>query len=253
MNGLEQVALVAADARRMARRGSVADSQELSTKCAALTALTAGDSPQTLRACLYTDDGAALAREIILLDDGASAAAGRVPQPEQASGTKKSKAKKGKPRPEPEAQGALEIQLGGECDGDVCTVGITEGVAFCIADFGACRASLPNQVLVQTTPPLADGDLTNSEELRGHIAVCTRGGVPFIEKARRAQESGAVALIVVNAGGENELEPDLLFEMGSAVDGDEPMTIPVIGVGAADGKRLLSAGVPSPAHDDLIS
>ena len=232
---------MAADARRMARRGSVADSQGLSAKCAALIALTAGDSPQTLRACLYTDEGAALARDIILLDDGASASAGRVPQPEQ---TKKSKAKKGKRRPEAEAQGVLECEVGGECDGDVCTVGSTEGVAFCIADFGTCRASLPNQVLVQTTPPLADGDLTNSEELRGHIAVCTRGGVPFVEKARRAQDSGAVALIVVNAGGENEPEPDLLFEMGPPVDGDEPIMIPVVGVGAADGERLLSARVP---------
>lgn len=265
-----EVALVAADARRMARRGSVADPQELAAKCAALTALAAGDSPLTLSACLATEEGTALAREIMLLDSAAvpsaklpaQPGAGPEPKPEPASSEPeqprsgdKPKTKRGARRPAPETQGALEFELPPECQdvggGEVvCSMEQTSvSVAFCVAEFGSCRASLSNQAVVQTVPALADGDMTNSDALHGQIAVCTRGSVPFVEKARRVQESGAVALVVVNAGGENEPEPDLLFGMGGAGDEEAPITIPVVGVGAADGERLLSAGVVSLRFD----
>jgi ubiquitin carboxyl-terminal hydrolase L3 len=247
-----EVALVAADARRMARRGSVTDRGALEAKSAALAALTSGDSPQTLKMSLSTDEGAALAREIILLEGGALPSVGAPPLPEPelaAPADPKPKSKKGKHRPEPESQGVLEIEIEGECTDGECALGSTVAIPFCVAEFGASRAALSSQALVQTDPPLADSDLANADALSGQIAVCTRGAVPFIEKARRAQASGAVALLVLNAGGESEPEPDLLFGFGGAGDAEEPITIPVVGVGAADGERLLAAGVASLRFD----
>ena len=131
----------------------------MAAKCAALTELTAGDSAQTLRACLSTDEGTALAREIILLEAVSGTAPAvepelepaspesTTPEPEQTSGAQKPKAKRGKRRPAAETQGVLEIEVDGECSGDVCTLGSTESVAFCIAEFGGCRASLASQAL----------------------------------------------------------------------------------------------------------
>ena len=48
-------------------------------------------------------------------------------------------------------------------------------------------------------PTQADAPLTNATELHGKVAVVRRSqGSPFYEKARRAQEAGAVAVVVVN-------------------------------------------------------
>ena len=240
-----EVALVAADARRIARRGSATDASALVAKSAALAALPSQGAPRTLKECLATEGGAVLAREIILLDGSSlpsSAHRQLLPEPEPAAdadaiAAKKKKADKHRPAPEP--QGTLEIEVNGQ----------PLAIPFSVAAFGACRSALADQVLVQTEPPLADADLTNAEGMSGSVAVCMRGGVPFIDKARRAQAAGAVALIVVNSSGESEPEPDSLFAMGCADEAEDPITIPVVGIGAAHGERLLSAGITSLKYD----
>ncbi|MFA7296343.1 MAG: M28 family peptidase [Dehalococcoidia bacterium] len=88
-------------------------------------------------------------------------------------------------------------------------------------------------------PVAAVGGLGSAQDfaavsVRGAVAVVDRGTIPFAEKARNAQQAGAVALVVVNnqAG---------LFrgDLGSA-----GVTIPVIGVAQEDGAALRAlAGV----------
>lgn len=88
-------------------------------------------------------------------------------------------------------------------------------------------------------PVVAVGGLGSAQDFtaasaRGAVAVVDRGTIPFAEKARNAQQAGAVALVVVNnqAG---------LFrgDLGSA-----GVMIPVIGVAQEDGAALRAlAGV----------
>ena len=51
---------------------------------------------------------------------------------------------------------------------------------------------------VRADPPLADRELANAAEIRGAIAVITRGIVPFTEKARRAAAAGAIGVVFLN-------------------------------------------------------
>ena len=227
-----EIVLVASDARRMARRGSVTDAGALEAKCGELAKLASRDGPQALRECLATEEGAALARDIVLLDGG------DLPAPEPASESPRPKRKEGKKSkaPEPETQGSLSIEVGGS----------ETPLPFCVAEFGASRAELHAAAVVQTAPAQAEADLTNADALAGQIAYCVRGEVPFVAKARRAQAVGAAALVVANGGKDDS---DVLFGMGGADDDEEPITIPVIGVGAADGERILEAGVLSLQFD----
>lgn len=55
-------------------------------------------------------------------------------------------------------------------------------------------------ILVQTNPLLADSDILNSHELRGNIALVSRGTVPVVYKIRRVQLAGAIGVIVVDNG-----------------------------------------------------
>ena len=52
--------------------------------------------------------------------------------------------------------------------------------------------------IVRTQPWLANGALENVDEIKGCIAIIGRGGCPFTEKARRAEEAGAKAVVIVN-------------------------------------------------------
>jgi aminopeptidase YwaD len=75
---------------------------------------------------------------------------------------------------------------------------------------------------------LGSGEDFAATSVRGAVAVVDRGTIPFAEKARNAQQAGAVALVVVNnqAG---------LFrgDLGSG-----GVTIPVIGIAQEDGAAL---------------
>ena len=75
----------------------------------------------------------------------------------------------------------------------VTTGGSQVEITATVATFGARVARLGNVPLNRAYPPLADAQLTNPHELRGAIAVIARGGVPFVEKARRAQVRRASA------------------------------------------------------------
>ena len=80
-------------------------------------------------------------------------------------------------------------------------------------------------------PECADQELRNVEHLNQKVAIVKRGGNTFGEKARRAQQAGALALIIINSDSK-------LF----AVAGDDsasPVTIPVVLVAADAGATLL--------------
>jgi hypothetical protein len=44
----------------------------------------------------------------------------------------------------------------------------------------------------------------NARDLNGAVAIMQRGVVAFVEKARKAQAAGAVALVVLNTGDEGD-------------------------------------------------
>jgi hypothetical protein len=89
-------------------------------------------------------------------------------------------------------------------------------------------------------PTLGCEPLINADEIAGRIAVVDRGSCFFTEKAKNAQNAGAVAVLVVNN------LPQGLPPMG----GDDPtVTIPAVGISQADGnliKNALGLNTPSP-------
>jgi hypothetical protein len=108
------------------------------------------------------------------------------------------------------------------------------------ASFGRSRSSHSSgqgQVLrghaEMASPELADGPLTNAAMLRGKIAVVRRGGVTFVSKARRAQEAGAIGLIVINSN-----EKPFLLQADSGDSGAD-VGITVVCVRQSDGYSLL--------------
>ncbi len=97
-----------------------------------------------------------------------------------------------------------------------------------------------NDAANAVTQPLAyyKGDTTacaapsNAAELNGKIVVLWRGGCEFGSKAKRAQEAGAKAVIIINHSGEP-------VGMGAGADGTS-VTIPVIMISTGDGLKLRS-------------
>jgi|GEM_PF-1477466 len=83
----------------------------------------------------------------------------------------------------------------------------------------------------------------NPADLAGRIALIDRGGCAFVDKARHAQEAGAIGAIIVNNSGDSP----------PGLGGTDPdVTIPVVSVGASDGSRIREAACPSQAaslHD----
>ncbi len=77
---------------------------------------------------------------------------------------------------------------------------------------------------------LADQDLSQEakDALKGNVALIDRGVVTFSEKIRRAQEAGAIGVVVANN------KPDAPFSMG----GDGEFTIPAIMISKALGDEL---------------
>jgi hypothetical protein len=103
-------------------------------------------------------------------------------------------------------------------------------VEFAWAQFGT-RAPIAHVAAVLCDPECADQELRNADQINQRVAIVKRGGNTFGEKARRAQQAGALALIIINR--DNEL---------FAVAGDDsasPVTIPVVLVAAAAGATLL--------------
>lgn len=105
-----------------------------------------------------------------------------------------------------------------------------------IAQFGAQAFDLTGELVLARDAADVDGPATtdgcspyaNAAEVAGRIAVADRGTCLFIVKARRAQDAGAVALLVVNnvAG-------------SITMAGDDPaITIPIVSVSLADGGAI---------------
>jgi hypothetical protein len=71
------------------------------------------------------------------------------------------------------------------------------------AAFGPPITSPITGNIVEAEPVLAcgTGPLTNAAAINGNIALVNRGSCPFVEKVRRAQASGAIAVIVCSVTG----------------------------------------------------
>lgn len=86
-------------------------------------------------------------------------------------------------------------------------------------------------LVVQTDPPLACEELSNAAALEGKIALIDRGACFFVDKIRRAQNAGAVGVIVVN----NVDGPPI--EMGGSGDTSD-IRIPGVMISQIDGVIL---------------
>ncbi|CAM1338938.1 thrombospondin type 3 repeat-containing protein [Tenacibaculum aestuarii] len=76
--------------------------------------------------------------------------------------------------------------------------------------------------------------IINTEDLNGKIAVIRRGTCNFSSKAKKAQDAGAIAVIIVN----NVDEPP--FNM-AAGEGAESVTIPTLMINKKDGEAIMTA------------
>ena len=85
-----------------------------------------------------------------------------------------------------------------------------------------------------TSPPLADGPLLNTNELRGKVAIVKRGASTFVDKARRAQAAGVVGVIIVNTDDEPYVPLAGTPTRGRASPGAD-ISVPVICVRKVDG------------------
>jgi hypothetical protein len=112
-------------------------------------------------------------------------------------------------------------------------------VAFAWAQFGSRKASIGHVAAVLCDPERADSELRNAEQLNQTVAVVKRGGNEFVEKAKRAQLAGALALIIINT------ENTVYMPSGD----DSAVTIPVVLVASEAGAALLQDG----AHVTLIA
>jgi hypothetical protein len=105
----------------------------------------------------------------------------------------------------------------------------------CTFGFGPAAPLEYSGTIVATDPARAEAPLANAADLRGKLALTARGECVFTEKADRAAEAGAVALIVVNN------EPgDVPCGPGDP-DNKYKGSVPVLGVSASVGERLVAA------------
>jgi hypothetical protein len=123
-----------------------------------------------------------------------------------------------------------------------------EAVTFAVALFGLDAAVLaptaarlldmPWCYAAVAAPLLADADLANAAELAGKVAGVRRcgDGVPFHARARRAQQTGAVAVVCIH----NEGDAPVVYADGGGKAAD--IAIPALCVGRANGERLLLGG-----------
>lgn len=80
-------------------------------------------------------------------------------------------------------------------------------------------------------------DLENS--VRGSIVIAERGDCTFIEKARKAQLAGAVAVIIVDNVPDTSAENQPMFAMSG--DGKDDVVIPVVFLFSSDAAVLTKA------------
>jgi len=107
------------------------------------------------------------------------------------------------------------------------------------------------------TGPLAVGStrwgctaLGRLDPLEGRLAILDRGGptadagCTFVEKARNAQDAGAIGLLIAN----NTSNPSILIPAGTATD----VTIPVLMMTQTDGQALKDAVGAGPVNASIV-
>lgn len=95
--------------------------------------------------------------------------------------------------------------------------------------------------VVFTFPSTACTDLHNADKLTGKIAIMGRGSCMFIEKARRIQQAGAVAGIVLdNIDGSSAATSPIFAMSGDGKEVDD-VTIPVVFLFSMEASELLKA------------
>ncbi|XP_078041407.1 ER degradation enhancer, mannosidase alpha-like 2 [Augochlora pura] len=103
--------------------------------------------------------------------------------------------------------------------------------------------------VIFTYPTSACTDLLNADNLAGKIAMMHRGSCMFIEKARRIQQAGAIAGIVLdNVEGSSAATSPMFAMSGDGKEVDD-VTIPVVFLFSVEGSELLKAF--SAANSDL--
>jgi hypothetical protein len=123
---------------------------------------------------------------------------------------------------------------------NVKTSDVNEFLPFAWAQFGT-RAPIPHVAAVLCDPECADQELRNVEHLNKKVAAFKRGGNTFGEKARRTQQAGVLALIIINSDNELFAVLDTCAEPGN--DSASPVIIPVVLVAADAGATLLQENV----------
>ena len=85
-------------------------------------------------------------------------------------------------------------------------------------------------------PADACGSILNTDDMFGHIAIINRGGCNFTDKIQRAQDAGAVGVIMVNN----------ITGAPTAMGGtSSTIRIPGVMISQADGQKLFQAGIAS--------
>lgn len=105
---------------------------------------------------------------------------------------------------------------------------------------GATATSVVHVLCAMADPPLADdpNGLRNATEAYGRVLFIHRGGVPFTEKIRVAQASGAIGVVFINTT-DRKLSVDV--HHGDHVfpaDTGQDLAIPCVGVGRSHGLWL---------------
>ena len=132
------------------------------------------------------------------------------------------------------AEALQQWEMAAEMQGRITLLADGEPVP-CTFGFGPAAPLEYSGAIVATDPARAEAPLTNAADLRGKLALTVRGECAFAEKADRAAEAGAVAVIVVNS------EPgDVPVKPGDA-DNVYKGSVPVLGVSASVGERLVAA------------
>ena len=90
--------------------------------------------------------------------------------------------------------------------------------------------------MMTVTP--ADASTPIEEDLVGKVAVIDRGGVLYVEKAKRAQDKGAIAVIIVNSDNEPIDKTWMDLRGDTTTPGSEEISIYVCGVSKSTGDAL---------------
>ncbi|XP_064649418.1 ER degradation-enhancing alpha-mannosidase-like protein 3 isoform X2 [Lineus longissimus] len=95
------------------------------------------------------------------------------------------------------------------------------------------------------------GEFVNAADVKGKIVVVERGMCLFIDKARKIQEHGGIGGIVVDNNPDSSSTASLLFAMSG--DGKHDITIPMVFLFTAEGRKLHEAIKQTPVLQVLLS